>query len=130
MLTALAFIILAVVHLLPVAPAFSADALVRLYGVAADDTSLMVLLRHRAVLLAIVGVLSAWAAVSPSTRPAVALTRKDRALEIVDSKQTVLVTGYDELVSQRVLAVLRALKVTRKCTIRVDNDRIDFWKID
>jgi tetratricopeptide (TPR) repeat protein len=59
-----------------------------------------------------------------------ALTRKNGALEIVDSKQTVLVTGYDELVSQQVLAVLRALKVTRKCTIRVDNDRIDFWKID
>lgn len=70
MSTALAFIILAVVHLLPVAPAFSADALVRLYGVAAEDTSLLVLLRHRAVLLAIVGVLCVWAAMSPSTRPA------------------------------------------------------------
>jgi len=70
MWTALAFIILAVVHLLPVAPAFSPDALARLYGVAADDTSLLVLLRHRAVLLAIVGVLCVWAALSPSARPA------------------------------------------------------------
>jgi tetratricopeptide (TPR) repeat protein len=59
-----------------------------------------------------------------------ALTRKNGALEVVDSKQTVLITGYDDLVSQQVLAVLRALKVTRKCTIRVDNDRIDFWKVD
>jgi len=58
------------------------------------------------------------------------LTRKDRVLEIVDNKQTVLVTGFDELVSQQVLAVLRALKVTRKCMIRVGDDRADFWKID
>jgi hypothetical protein len=70
MLTALAFIILAVVHFLPIAPAFSPDALLRLYGVAPDDTSLLVLLRHRAVLLAIVGVLCVWAAVSSSARRA------------------------------------------------------------
>jgi hypothetical protein len=80
MWTALAFIIVAVVHFLPIAPAFSPDALVRLYGVAADDTSLLVLLRHRAVLLAILGVLCVWAAVSPSARPA-ALTAA--ALNIV-----------------------------------------------
>jgi tetratricopeptide (TPR) repeat protein len=59
-----------------------------------------------------------------------ALTRKDLVLEIVDAKQTVLVTGYDELVSQQVLAVLRHLKVTRKCTIRVDRDATDFWKVN
>lgn len=70
MFTALAFVILAVVHLLPIAPAFAPGALIGLYGVAADDTSLLVLLRHRAVLLAIVAVLCAWAAVSPSARPA------------------------------------------------------------
>lgn len=59
-----------------------------------------------------------------------ALIRKDGALQIIDGKQPVLVTGFDELVSQQVLAILRALKVTRKCTLRVDNSWTDFWKTD
>ena len=67
---ALSFVIVGIVHLLPIAPVFSPDALTRLYGVAPHDAALLVLLRHRAVLLAIVGVLCLWAAASESARPA------------------------------------------------------------
>jgi hypothetical protein len=70
MWTAIAFVALAVVHLLPAAPIFAPDALVRLYGVAPTDSTLILILRHRAVLLALVGALCLWAAVSESTRPA------------------------------------------------------------
>ena len=55
MWSAVAFALLAVVHLLPVAPVFAPEALTRLYGVQSGDTTLLVLLRHRAVLLALIG---------------------------------------------------------------------------
>jgi hypothetical protein len=70
MWTAIAFIALAIVHLLPIAPMFAPEALTRLYGVSPADSTLLVLLRHRAVLLAIVGILCLWASVSETTRPA------------------------------------------------------------
>jgi tetratricopeptide (TPR) repeat protein len=59
-----------------------------------------------------------------------ALARKDGALQIVDNNQTLLVTGYDDLVGQHVLAVLRALKVARKCTIRADDDTMIYWTMN
>jgi hypothetical protein len=71
MWTPVAFLALAVVHLLPIAPIFAPESLVRLYGVSPDDSGLILLLRHRAVLLAIVGVLCIWAAASEGARPTV-----------------------------------------------------------
>lgn len=73
MWTALAFLALAVVHLLPVAPVFAPEAIVRLYGVSATDSTPLVLLRHRAVLLALVGILCVWASLSAQVRPAALL---------------------------------------------------------
>lgn len=70
MWTVLAFVALAVVHLLPAGPIFAPDALVRLYGVSPTDTVLLLLLRHRAVLLALVGLLCLAAAVIEPVRPA------------------------------------------------------------
>jgi hypothetical protein len=70
MWTVLAFLALAVVHLLPIAPIFAPEALTRLYGVSPADTALLVLLRHRAVLLALVGLLCLWAAAAETVRPA------------------------------------------------------------
>lgn len=70
MWTALAFSLLGVVHLLPIAPVFSAESLTRLYGITPDNDALMLLMRHRAVLLALVGLLCLWAAVSVDVRAA------------------------------------------------------------
>lgn len=70
MWTSAAFLAVAIVHLLPVGPVFAPAALTRLYGIAPDDTTLLVMLRHRAALLALVGVLCLWAAFAPSVRPA------------------------------------------------------------
>ena len=52
MWTALAFGLMAVIHFLPIAPAFVPGTLTQLYGIAPGDDALLVLLRHRAVLLA------------------------------------------------------------------------------
>lgn len=73
MVISIAFIALAVVHLLPVGPVFDPRALVRLYGVAPQDAALAALLRHRAVLLTIISVLCLWAAFAPGPRPAALL---------------------------------------------------------
>lgn len=73
MWTALAFVVVGVIHLLPVAPVFAPDTLLRLYGIAPGDTALLLLMRHRALLLALVGLLCLWAAWSPTVRPAALL---------------------------------------------------------
>ena len=47
--------ILAVIHLLPVAGVLGSDSLTRLYGIYVSDSNTQILLRHRAVLFAIIG---------------------------------------------------------------------------
>ena len=73
MWTALAFAVVGAIHLMPVAPVFLPDTLSRLYGIAPADTTLLVLMRHRALLLALVGILCLWASWAPGVRPAALL---------------------------------------------------------
>ncbi len=47
--------ILAVIHLLPVVGVLGSDSLTRLYGITVSDSNTEILLRHRAVLFAIIG---------------------------------------------------------------------------
>jgi hypothetical protein len=61
-------LVAAVIHLLPVAGVLGAERLQALYGVVLDDPNLVLLMRHRAVLFGIVGVLLAAAAFVPSLR--------------------------------------------------------------
>lgn len=60
--------IAAVIHLLPLAGLFSAENLQRLYGVAAADTDVLILLRHRAVLFGLLGAFIALAIFFPHWR--------------------------------------------------------------
>ena len=62
-------IIVAIIHLLPVVGVFGADRLESLYGVAIEDPSLLVLMRHRAVLFGLVGGLIMVAAFLPRYQP-------------------------------------------------------------
>jgi hypothetical protein len=62
----LCFLIAAAINLAPVAGAFSAERISALYGVPILDPTLETLMRHRAVLFGIVGVLLAVAAFRPS----------------------------------------------------------------
>jgi hypothetical protein len=64
------FALVAVVNLVPVVGALSAARLESLYGVAVGEANLEILLRHRALLLAIVGGLLAAAAFHPPLRRA------------------------------------------------------------
>jgi len=64
------FVLVALIHLVPTVGVLSADRLHGLYGVTIEDPDLLILMRHRAVLLGIVGVLVGVAAFRPSLRPA------------------------------------------------------------
>lgn len=73
MWTALAYAVVGAIHLMPIAPVFLPETLSRLYGIAPTDSTLLVLMRHRAVLLALVGILCLWAVWWPPIRPAALL---------------------------------------------------------
>jgi hypothetical protein len=73
MWTTAALVVVAVIHLIPIAPVFAPETLQRLYGVDPTDVTLLVMLRHRALLLALVGILCLWAAWSAPVRPAALL---------------------------------------------------------
>ena len=68
MLATVLFLIVGVVNLLPVVGASSASRLRTLYGIPLDDPNLIILMRHRAVLLGIVGAILVAAAFVPSLR--------------------------------------------------------------
>ena len=70
---AVAFAVVGAIHLMPIAPIFIPETLSRLYGIAPADSALLILMRHRALLLAIVGLLCLWASWAPSVRPAALL---------------------------------------------------------
>ena len=61
-------LLVAVAHAVPAAAFFDADLLQVFYGVAADDASLEILLRHRALLFAIVAGILALGALRPAYR--------------------------------------------------------------
>ena len=73
MWTALAFAVVGAIHLMPVAPVFVPETLSRLYGIAPTNSTMLVLMRHRALLLALVGILCLWASWAPGVRPAALL---------------------------------------------------------
>jgi hypothetical protein len=73
MWTSIALAIVGAIHLIPIAPVFAPEMLHRLYGIDPSDTTLLVMLRHRALLLALVGVLCFWATWAVPVRPAALL---------------------------------------------------------
>lgn len=68
LITAL-FLVVALINLLPGIGVWSAARLQSLYGVPLAEANLVILMRHRAVMLAIVGALLAYAALQPPLRP-------------------------------------------------------------
>ena len=68
-LTTSLFFAVAAINLLPGIGVLSASRLEALYGVPMAEANLIILMRHRAVMLAIVGLLLAYAALRPPLRP-------------------------------------------------------------
>jgi hypothetical protein len=63
------FILVALINLTPGLGVLSATRMEALYGVPLAEANLAILMRHRAVMLAIVGALLAFAAFRPALRP-------------------------------------------------------------
>ncbi|MGE0127920.1 MAG: phosphopantetheine adenylyltransferase [Blastocatellales bacterium] len=62
-------LVVAVIHLLPLAGVLGALRLAALYGIRFDDPNLVILMRHRAVLFGLLGVFLVFAAFRPSLQP-------------------------------------------------------------
>ena len=69
--TALSLLIVAIIHLLPTVGVLGSSRLAELYGVEISDPNLLVLMRHRAVLFAALGLLCLAAIFAPGLRTAV-----------------------------------------------------------
>lgn len=67
---AIALVIAGLIHLIPGVGVLSADRLAALYGTRLESPDLILLMRHRAVLFALVGALLLAAAFVPHLRPA------------------------------------------------------------
>ena len=62
-------LVVAVIHLLPISGFFGVERLASLYEVEITDGNLEILMRHRAVLLGMLGVFLVYAAFSPALQP-------------------------------------------------------------
>lgn len=58
-------VIAGIIHVLPIAGVLGADRLTALYGLSFEDPNLAILMRHRAVLFALLGAFLLWAAIKP-----------------------------------------------------------------
>lgn len=72
-LTTLSLIVVAAIHLLPLAGVMGGAKLTALYGVSIDDPNLDILMRHRAVLFGLLGAFLLCAAFVPKYQPAALL---------------------------------------------------------
>jgi hypothetical protein len=67
--TKAALIFVCLIHLLPGLGVFGGERLLTLYGISPDEPNLQILLRHRAVLFAMLGAGLAWSIFMPAWRP-------------------------------------------------------------
>ena len=64
------FVVVGVIHLLPVSGVLGAERLAMLYGVPLAEPNLVLLMRHRAVLFGLLGLFLLFAAFKPAFQPA------------------------------------------------------------
>lgn len=64
------FVIVGVIHLLPLSGVLGAERLTTLYGVSLSDPNLVILMQHRAVLFGLLGLFFIFAAFRRSMQPA------------------------------------------------------------
>ncbi len=62
------FIVVSIIHLLPLYGMFGGDHLNKLYGIPIDEPNLTILMRHRAVLFGLLGMFFLYAAFQPTVQ--------------------------------------------------------------
>jgi len=68
------FIVAAIIHLMPLSGVLGSERLFALYGLSFDEPNLAILMRHRAVLLGMLGVFFLAAAFRPALQPLAFIT--------------------------------------------------------
>lgn len=96
-----------IIHLLPLPGVLGAGQLRRLYGVAADDPNLAILLQHRAVLFGLLGALLVVAAFRPELRTVALIMGLASAVSFLVI--TWSVGGYNPQVARVVAADIAAV---------------------
>jgi hypothetical protein len=61
-------VVIAIIHLIPLAGVLGGERLAALYGLSFDEPNLAILMRHRAVLFGILGVFFLFAAIRPAVQ--------------------------------------------------------------
>jgi hypothetical protein len=97
-----ALIVAGLIHFLPVTGAIGAEQLTRMYALPFTDSNLLILMRHRAVMLGLLGGFVLYGAIRPAMRgPAIALGTLSLA-SIVGLAWSI--GGYNQALSRVVLA--------------------------
>ena len=100
-------IIVGIIHLLPVTGLLGADRLSALYGLSFGQPDLAILMRHRAVLLGIVGLLALYSVLNAALQPAALVAG---TLSVGSFLALALSTGgYNGLIGRVVIADVVAL---------------------
>jgi len=63
-------VVVGIIHLLPVSGVLGSERLTTLYGISFNETNILILMRHRAVLFGLLGLFLVFAAFWPSLQPA------------------------------------------------------------
>ena len=100
-------LVAAVIHLLPLVGVLGADRLASLYGLSFAEPSLLILMRHRAVLFGILGVFLIYAAFRPAAHSAAFIAGFSSVLSFLALAWTT--SGYNESVGRVVTADIVAL---------------------
>lgn len=100
-------LVAAVIHLLPLVGVLGADRLASLYGLSFAEPSLLILMRHRAVLFGILGVFLIYAAFRPAAQSAAFIAGFSSVLSFLALAWTT--SGYNESVGRVVTADIVAL---------------------
>lgn len=91
-----------VIHLLPIVGVLGSGQLAKLYGVAISDPNLLLLMRHRAVLFGLFGLVLLWSAFYSPIRTIVIL------IGLASTISFVLLTMLDQTYNQQISKVIKA----------------------
>ncbi len=95
-------VLVGIIHLLPASGVLGAERLNGLYGVSLDDSNLVILMRHRAVLFGLLGLFLIYAAFKPSLQPLAFLAGFVSVISFLAIALSV--GGYNSAISKVVIA--------------------------
>jgi nicotinamide riboside transporter PnuC len=100
-------VLVGIIHLLPVSGVLGVERLAALYGVSLAEPNLEILMRHRAVLFGLLGLLLVYAAFQPSLQPLATIAGLVSIVSFIAIAWSV--GGYNDSVRKVVIADIIAI---------------------